>query len=363
MRRLALLSPVTLAGVLLAQGTIVSPPGLDMLEGNASNTWPLWGDVPRYMQIHGDLGSTPRALRQLAFRLNGNAAAYPGPRVLDAELVMGNSVPWDRPSWIYANNWVGTPVTVMARTTVNLQNLTGGAGPTPFDAKFPFSTPFVYTAQSSIAWDLRAHSNTGTGGGPWDAHWASAGTGGLNATIGTGCTASGQSAPMLLGGSHADYSGIFNMGWYVNRGPANAPTVLAFGTTNPNLSVPGLCDMLYTNLQIVLPMGSTDATGFLGERFTATTVGPGGRNAWALPNTFPTAIFFLQAHSLDAGSTNPIPISSTHGRQVTVPTSNLTTVVRVTRLYHFNGGGNATYPNAFHVTGSVGCPLVTQFTY
>src|SRR5688572_25031719 len=112
---------VATAATAAAQGTIVSPVGTATTEGNTSNIYPLniaTAQNPRYMQIHSDLGQTPRLLRQLAWRLNGGAANYAGPRALDVELHVGHSVPWDRASWVYADNWMMPPTNVMARTTM-----------------------------------------------------------------------------------------------------------------------------------------------------------------------------------------------------------------------------------------------------
>src|SRR5262249_2439997 len=112
-----------------------------------------------------------------------------------------------------------------------------------------------------------------------------------------------------------------------------------------------------------LPMGLTDSTGFLGEYFTSTSKGPGGPNAFAFPNTFPGATLYLQAHSIDVASPNQIPVSSSHGRSVTVPFPNLGTNVLATRIYGFNVGASTTNPNGFYVTSGTGYVAVVEFTY
>jgi hypothetical protein len=314
------------------------------------------------MQIHSDLGPTARVFKQLALRQNGGAAAFAGPTQLDVEVHMGNSVSWDRASWVYANNYTLPPTNVVPRTMLSLQNVGGGSTPNPFDFKFPFTTPFLYIPAFSVAWEIRVHATSGaTTPGP-DAHSASSATG-TDVMVGTGCTASGQTSAMQLNGSSGAYGSAFTMGYFVDFGPVNAPTVLAIGTTNPALTFPGLCGTIHTNLVVTLPMGLTDATGFIGEYFTATSKGAGGVNAFAFPNTFPGATVYLQAHSIDAGSPNPVAIASSNGRAVAAPIPNLTTIVQATRVYGFNVGLGANKPNAYHVVSSAGFVVVTEFTY
>ena len=54
-------------------------------------------------------------------------------------------------------------------------------------------------------------------------------------------------------------------------------------------------------------------------------------------------------------------MTNSNGRQITFPTSNLTHVNAVTRLWNNVGGATAT--QAFFATSVVGYGLVTQFTY
>jgi hypothetical protein len=358
---------IAVTAALSAQGTVVSPAGLANLEGNSSNAYPRWGNtsvwIPRYMQIHSDLGWTPLVLKQLALRQNGNAAAFAGPTTLDVEVFVGSSVSWDQASWVYANNYVLPPTNVIPRTMLNIQNVGGGATPNPFDIKFPFGTPVVYLPTYSLAWEIRAHASSGAQTPGPDAHTGSSGTGGGDAVTGAGCTASGQSQAMLLSGGSAANGSAFTLGYYVDYGPANAPTFLAIGATNPSLTFPGLCGQVYTDLVVTHNMGLTDATGFLGEYVTATSKIAGGANAFAFPNTFPGAALYLQAHAIDIGSPNVIKVSSSNGRKVTVPAPNLATVVPATRIYGFNVGTGALNPNAVHVTSSIGYVVPVQFTY
>ena len=160
---------------------------------------------------------------------------------------------------------------------------------------------------------------------------------------------------MTLAPAFADMGGTLLFNFTVANGPLSAPVFLSLGTTNPNLAVPGLCSNLATDLAVIYPLGLTSAAG-------ATSFHNAGLSAVAIPNTIPGGTVFAQAHAFDAGRPDPIQVCNSQGRQLAIPTSNLSNVVLATRLFSQLGGTAATESLFFFGT-IVGHALVTEFTY
>lgn len=364
--------------------TFVSPAGTATTEGSSAHAYP-WVpsnstatsavNVPRYMQIHSDLGTGVKVIQKLAFRRNGTSATVTGTRAVDLELYLGNSVDYDRCSWVYGQNWLGTPTKVLSRQVVNIGPLSATGSPAPFEVVIPI-TPYVHTGLTSLAWDAQIYSNVESA--PMvtllDADAASTSITAAQVSIGTGCIPSGQSAAMSLSLAQNEAGGIWTLGGMVDMAPKNAPLFVALGATNPNLQVPGLCGNLYTDALAVLLLGTTDATGFFGvtgKTGTVVSKGPGGPFAFAMPNTFSGQTIYVQAHAIDLLSTLPIQVANSNGRSVLVPAANPTKTVRCTRLFHTDGLPTSpwasclqTAPSAAKIEpGSVGFAIVTQFSY
>jgi hypothetical protein len=373
-------SPIALAPLLLlapvsAQAnTVVSPTGLAAVEGNGANSFPFTNNTTaptrRYMQIHSDLVGTPMVITKVACRMNGTLTLYTGNAVADMELYMGDSVPYNRPSFVFAGNYIGAPSLVMPRQNVNF-TISASIIPAPFDFQMPLTTPYPYIGVNSLLWDAYVHSLTITATFPASMDVESASSTNLvaasNIVVGPGCTVAGQTAPMIMTVAGVDVpdtvGSTFAMGFTVDRGPANAPTLLAIGAQNLNLPVPGLCGNVYTDFLLLLVIGSTDATGFLGtfSNVGGTTKSPGGTATLAFPSA-PGAVLFLQAHAVDFTQTNPIPVSNSDGRQITLPTTNPLRVRKLSRI--FNNFGGVTQPNAiFFGATSLGYGCPTEFTY
>jgi hypothetical protein len=160
-----------------------------------------------------------------------------------------------------------------------------------------------------------------------------------------------------------DIAGTYEFGGNVVSGPVNAPTVLALGSSNPNLAVPGLCGNVLTNLILLLVAGVTDANGELRENASSmATAYPAARLSFVLPNTLAGATIHAQTHSIDMGRTDPIPVCNSNGVSFTVPSPSTRTPVKSTRIYNFNLQG-PTHPHATPVAANVGWAAVTEFTY
>lgn len=369
MRKSAVLSFSVLAATccdLFAQSTIVSPSAASGVEGSSGNSFP-WVNttVRRYMQVHSDIAGSVRVINKLAWRRDGAATNGTGTRAVDVELSMGDSVDYDKVSFVHSNNYLGTPTVVLPRQVVNFGPLTGTTAPAPFELAIPLATPFTYLGLKSVAWEAKLFGNSlvGTFAGVIDAHGPNITSGVAPAVTGPGCIASGQSAAMTLTITHADSQGLYHLGCYVERCPINAPVVLAIGGTNPALSVPGLCGLLYTDLAAVIPVGSSSATGYLGNVDETSILRAAPSMVFATQNTFGGATLYLQAHAIDVGSTNPIPLANSDGKSILVPVPNLTLpAAKVTRISN-NGNGTLATQGIYFSTTSYGYGLVTEFTY
>jgi hypothetical protein len=348
---------------LAAQQTIVSPVLAANVEGNNENLFP-WANagVPRYMQLHGDLGLTPLQIKKLAFRMDArDTVNYTAVNQIDLEMWMGHGVRATQPSWFFAQNYVRPRTTTIARKVINFgpqgQNSTMGPRPFTSNMNLVLDQPFQYLGSSagSLVWEVMIHANTV--GGTWARHDvdASSRTNTTSALTGAGCVASGQTAAMTHAVAMADMGGTVLMNITVTAGPANAPTYAALGTANPDVQVPGLCSNLQTNLTLTYPIGTTDGLG-------AISFHNAGRSAFALPNQFQNGTLFTQAHSLDPARADAIKVCNSNGRSTVVPTSDTSHVVDATRLFSQLGGTQAT-ESVFFFGSIVGYALVTEFTY
>ena len=356
---------------LAAQGTIVSPGQFASAEGNTSAAIPFLAPAPtysRYMQIHSDLGTTFQLIKQLAFRLEGATAATTSATLtIDLEVSMAPSVDFDKASWVFANNATGTAINVIPRRVLNIGPITGTATtPEPFAIKLPFLAPYPYLGNSSVLWEAKIFSNNVTAAGNPVLDMGSNAIGfALSPTVvGTGCQVTGQSSAMKLTYQQWTSVAYYTFSAWVDFAPANAATVFAIGVNNPATVVPGLCGALYTDLLVILPMGVTNANGFLGQTITngsTVTKAGGGAFAFVVPNTWGNTLLYYQAHSIDSTSTSLLPIANSNGIKATAVGALTGTPVRVTRLYSADGG--TTQQNAYFVTNGALTGLVTEFSY
>ncbi len=351
------------AGVQFVKGLevapmLISPVQVATVEGNGGNNFPFNSTAARrYQQIHSDLGLEGRAITKLSFRGNaGNTTNYTGTYACDMEMLMGSSVAWNQATTSFATTFIGVPTPVFARRVFNIGPIGQNAatGPRPFTVDIPLDAPFAYIgAGSSLAWELRVHSNVLTGNfNAFDIHSAPTAAG-TSTITGTGCVATGRTSAMTHTATANDHGGMLFFTSTVTNGPSNAPTVLAIGSTDPNLAFPGVCSNLHTNLLVTINLGPTSATG----AFT-------GDNGFALvfpQNRFGGATLYTQAISIDPGQASPIQVSLSNGRSLLFPMPNTSDVVRVTRLFNNVGGTTATH--SFATSSLFGYGLVTQFTY
>lgn len=361
--RLAALGALALLSTAPAQNTIVSPTTAATMEGSTNNVFP-WASaiVRRYQQIHGDLGTTPKLITQLDWRVNAPTAAttFTGTSAIAVEMYMGLGRPVTQTGPVYALNYVGPRTLVFARKTVNMgpQGMATPPGPNPFTAnmRVVLDRPYPYTGAMPLLWEAVVTDVAITGTfTALDADSGSVTTAGAAIVTGPGCVATLRAGNVTLLPSAADMSGTLLVNFTLTRGPANSPVLLGLGASNPNLPVPGLCSNVHTDLLMFLLIGNTDAGGAL-------TADQSASSTFILPNSLGGATIYCQAHLPDPGRPDPIKVSNSNGLSFVVPTSNMTKVVDVARWW--NNSGFETATQAFMATTStIGFALVTQFTY
>ena len=351
-----------IAAQVLAQGSIVSPIVSATAEGSSANAFPFSSAVVRrYMQIHGDLGTTPQLFKKLRFRPSAPTAAttYTGTLALDVELYMGQSNGVDKASMFFKNNYVLPPTTAIARKIVNMgpQGLVTPPGPIPFNTamELVLDAPFLYTGTKACVWELVVYSNTISGSFQTVDADSVTHVSGVSAITGTGCIATGQTAAMAHTMSAVDSSGILALNFTVTAAPASAPILAAIGISNPNLPVFGLCSNLYTDLLAVLPIGSASATG-------AITTTESGASTLFLPNLYGGATLYTQCHAPDLTRVDPIPVCNSNGRSIVLPMPNLTKVINACRIFN-NAGGTTATQGVYFTTSTIGYALPTEFVY
>lgn len=349
---------IACAGHGVAQSLLISPVNAASVDGSSRNSLPF-GDMAlrRYQQIHSDLGPSTRSIERLAFRMDQGTNLFDERRRIELEMWMGDAPDHAAISTVYAANHLGTPSLVIARKAF-VFGPQGRAvwGPNPFLAMdLPLDAPHVHLGTHSLIWDIAIHQHTRLSGSGFSALDADRGstTLAIANAAGTGCVATGQTQTMLALPQIHDVQGVLGFAAGVMRAPAQAPCLLAIGVSNPGLVVPGLCSPLHTDLLLTTPMGTSDAGG---------SISPLYGFGFHVPNVFLPIAIFTQVHALDPQRGDPIPICNSDGAWFTVPSSDLTRVVRVSRMT--DNSNSVMSPVGFRSTDStVGFGLVVQFAY
>lgn len=356
------LSALVLDGVVSAQQVkFVSPVQAATVDGAGSNSFP-WADTRtrRYMQIHSDVTQVG-LVKNLAWRHQANSATSTSTRSFDMEVFMGMSRSWDQARMTFAQNYIAPPMQVLTRQVVNFNGPTSSGSPMPFTMSVPLTNPYPFPG-GSMAWEAVIYQVTA--GGSWssvDVDYGSFTTAAAAAVTGTGCVATGQTLAMIHTISVADVGGILNFGALVNRAPASVPAILLLGASNPNLSVPGLCGGVYTDMLFSINLLLTDANGRIATT-SGTSLYPTGPGCFAIPNVAPGATLYTQVAALDPGSSSPIGVALSDGRSMLLPSSNTSKVVKASRIFN-NDGGTAATDAIWFATSTLGYAMVTEFTF
>ena len=321
-----------LTGALLAQPTTyVAPTGYGSIPGNGGNAIPLWSTSATYQQVHdaADLATvlpTPVALlKAISFRIpNGGSLAV---RTMDAQVTMGiTPVTAQTATTTFATNLGPAPAVVLPYTILNLPAVAHVSNPNRQSWFFPFTTPFPYTvAQGNLCAELRFRNMSATGGS-FDT--ISGSTSRVDALVGTGCTATGQTTASTIGvRTLAMSSGAFTN--RLDRGAASATALMVVGVQAQHVTLPGLCAFLET-VPLVTLGGTTDATGTWNNPLS---LGP--------LYSFPKLTIFTQFAWVDAGLPYGFGLSPCSPITLPPPTQ--------TRIWY---GTSSTQNNETALTGS-----------
>ena len=359
----ALLAAV-LGSLATAQRTVVSPVRLTNTEGPSQNSFPIATTaLARYMGIHSDIGGSVKLITGIGFRRDGPDASPGGERELDIEIAMGDARSFDRISYVYSENWLGTPSTVMPRRTLRVGPCTAPGEPAPFELLLPLPVPYFYLGVNSLGYDMRIHASVQIGVLKLLDAVSTTRVDGSTPLTGDGCFATGQAAAMDLVMSHHDVTGTYMIGGLIRFAPPNAQTFLALGASNPDLQFPGLCGRLLTDLLVTWNCGPSDAAGIVGEPGPVPgVVYPSANMYWTMPNTFPGVTLYAQAHALDVHRSDPLKICNSRGLKLTVPVPDTGSAVRCSRLYSFATTATE-YPRAAPVGSNVGTAPATEFRF
>jgi hypothetical protein len=344
MRLPILAAGLLLAGSLAAQSYTVSPAAYALFEGPSNNTFPLWWTNARYQQIHGDMKGSPKALKGMEFRrsnINSGVA-----RSITVTINVGDSS-YAAASSTFASNFIGTPTNVLPKTTISLPNWAGNTdSPQPWNALFPFTTPFPYTAVNDLVWEFLVEGNTATSVYPADAYSSGDRMNGGRVTLGTGCKVGANTLPMTqtINLYSLKAAATLNFNASIVRGPASASAVLMVGPVNPDLTIPGLCEKLFTISMWDFPI-------------TLSASGSGSSALLTIPHNLAWAGLkvFSQTAALDAGQPG-IPVALSNGTESTIPAFH-PGLIDICRIY------NSTSSTA--LTGSLGLRygLITRFVH
>jgi hypothetical protein len=297
------------ASGLAAQNFHYQPDGYAAVEGNSSTGIPFSYLSARVHQADSSrIGQPLPLISALAFRRDRSAGTTAVARTVDVTILMGktNVATFSN---TFANNWLGTPVTVYTTKPTNLPDITVAppAPPAPFAVSIPLDTPYTYDGVDSLLWELQVDNGvTGT----YSMDWVSAATNTAGATstlLGTGCTT--PNGAMSLTTSFNTTLNTLNLSFSTLRAPSSTPLVLLFGLSNPNLSLPGLlCTTLHSDGVLQLPLGVSGTTGSLASITFPLTF----NQSWAGVD------IYSQVVAADATQVG-LPLALSNGRQSPLP--------------------------------------------
>lgn len=332
---------LALATCLVAQTTTYyAPSGHATLEGNTWNTIPWWSGSATYQQVHdasdlaGVLPGPVAAIKAIGIRKDSVQTSGVPARTLDIQITLGvTTVTAATTSVTFATNLGPSPTIVLPYTNLSLPALVNASSPNPIGWSFPFATPFPYaTPTGNLCWELR-YKNTTTYTTSYLDVASNSVT--LGTALGTGCTATGQTSPSIIGVRTLAMA----TGTYRNRldlAAANAPATFFLGFKKQQITLPGLCGQLET-LPLADVGGTTNGTG-----------------TWDLTLVFGSLIGFQpqtlhgQFVFLDTGL--PYGIGLSNASVIVMPAPSSTSLSRV---YNAPNGGTSTGGWELSTSGTV----------
>lgn len=258
---LVALAPLSLIAPTTAQVKYaVSPAGYEFQAANSGNTFPLGRTSASYQQIHDSVdmgalnGGQPMILGGMHFR---PAKSYSmTARSFEVQITLSvTNVTAASMSTTFASNLGASTSVVLPYTKMSLPAGAGnGSNPNAPLWKFPFKNIFIYSAASgNLCWDWRQRNSTSTTNTFFD-YTSLNPTNATLASVGTGCTATGQTSPAT---SNITPSGS-NLVAGLANGRASSPAFAVLGLSR--LPTPLWCGTLHVVPAIILG-GVTDSSG------------------------------------------------------------------------------------------------------
>ena len=323
--------------------TFTSPRGLDTTEGSSSHGYILGSKKAlRWQQMDPTaVGNGVSNIRSIAWRrdaVTATNAAYSARTFTNMSVVMAHTLA-SAASTNYASNYVGSPTVVFTPKNVNAPDWSTkpAAGPSMFNHKVIFDTPWTYNGTDDLLWEVRlddiAPVPTGFTNYPFDFNSSGASSAvrrvyqyastATNKTLfginyGTGCTTNGSTTSrfLLASSMRNDFTAnTLALRHGASRAPANSSVVTLLGVVKLDQPFPGLCSNLYTNPATQLPMGTASSTGSI-----ATQIVPVPNN----PN-FYGAKLYMQAAALDTMQAG-LPVAVSQGEEQIVPDNKPSTI-------------------------------------
>lgn len=280
-----------------------SPPGRTqgVNAGNSSvlSTQPFSAGTGgrRFQYIVGDLTSGAQTISTL--RLQSDSSTTTVGRSIDMLVLMGHAPVGTAitPSTTYANNYSGTPTTV-------LDDGSGGHAlqvslpttPNGYDAiPIPLNHTFAYNGTDELIVDFNTINSTSTGSYSLDVESGtttpSVGTFSYNGLVGC-IVPPNTSMQDIFAINPTTSGGMTSCNQYMDDGPPNSVGILAIGFTDPNSNFGGLlCAPLRASPDIANYFVTTDANGDVGSSSNRIPV--------AFPDTFAPFTFYTQFVIID----------------------------------------------------------------
>ncbi|MCC6670450.1 MAG: hypothetical protein IT458_05270 [Planctomycetes bacterium] len=310
-----------------AQATITTAPaGYEATVGTSSVLYP-WSFTSatafRYQEIHTSLKGAPLAnIKAANFRRDESASTFTTSvaRTQDVTFKMGHG----NIAVFQTNfnaNYTGAPTTVFTRKPVNLPDWTlrqGTGGVEPWTLRLPYDANFNYDGVQDLLWEVIWENSTATGNYTTDRTSSTTGSvssSSAGANLGTGCIATGRTSAFTLAATvytHLNNS-LMRLRTSCTNAPTSTPVLMAIDAVNSNLTVPGLCTTLYALPTLLVPIGTSSATGAVAIQDISL----------AYDANLQTQRIYLQAIALDAGLSG-IPVALSQGENCLWPAAPVT---------------------------------------
>lgn len=263
----------------LTAQTVVSPAHFERAAAPGSSSLPIGTSAlpVRYLQVHDDLGGTPRTIHGIDLRRDSAGTSSYGAFTVTLDAFLSNAV--TTASSVNATfdlNHGLNRVQVATARVISFPATVHGKVPAPFVYQMPFDTPFLFNGTGSLCWEVRITSRTAPGPIALDLAQGSDQNPPLALNpLGSGCRATGAAAPLTLGAtssmSWSGGSGVLN--YAVTFGVPSSIAVILAGTSDTSFAglvlpweIPttngapsGTC-RIYNSVALMLA-ATTDASG------------------------------------------------------------------------------------------------------